>query len=146
MEQGIMKTRQNMDFWTEERTAKLQDLRAQNLSLKQIAAELRISRAAVSGKINRLGLCRERVRKEKPRQTTPQKSTPSVVSDLPTLPNGANIPTAQRRTLLQLTPGVCKWPFGKPSSPDFFFCGGDAVESKPYCPEHCRVAYPAFRG
>jgi hypothetical protein len=69
---------------------------------------------------------------------------PSIQPVLPSMPNGSNIPTVQRCTLLQLTSGVCKWPFGEPASPDFFFCGGDAVDGKPYCAGHCRVAYRGY--
>ncbi len=70
--------------------------------------------------------------------------TAPTLPTLPPMPNGSNIPRAQRRTLLQLTNGICKWPFGEPQSPDFFFCGGDAIEGKPYCVGHCQVAYRGY--
>ncbi len=35
----------------------------------------------------------------------------------------------------------CQWPFGDPQSKDFYFCGGKPVENKPYCSEHCSIAY-----
>ncbi len=35
----------------------------------------------------------------------------------------------------------CQWPFGDPQEKDFHFCGLDPVEGKPYCQEHCNIAY-----
>ena len=55
----------------------------------------------------------------------------------------AHIPVAQRRSLLQLDSGACRWPVGDPSARDFFFCGAMALVGKPYCAEHCARAYRA---
>jgi GcrA cell cycle regulator len=52
----------------------------------------------------------------------------------------ARIPRRQRRSLLQLSDGSCRWPVGDPSSPHFFFCGAPAARNKPYCAEHCARA------
>ena len=51
------------------------------------------------------------------------------------------IPIGQRRSLLELTEDTCRWPIGDPGSADFYFCGGPAVTSLPYCAYHSRVAY-----
>ena len=51
------------------------------------------------------------------------------------------IPIGQRCTILDLTDSKCRWPIGDPGQPDFFFCGGRAIESLPYCGYHARVAY-----
>jgi GcrA cell cycle regulator len=51
------------------------------------------------------------------------------------------IPLGQRRSLLELTEDTCRWPIGDPGSPDFYFCGGPAITSLPYCAYHSRVAY-----
>ena len=72
------------------------------------------------------------------------KASPPTQPQLPTMPDGSDTPAAQRCTLLQLKPGVCKWPFGEPQLLDFFFCGGDAIEGKPYCAGHCQVAYRGY--
>jgi GcrA cell cycle regulator len=47
----------------------------------------------------------------------------------------------QRRTLVELNEATCRWPIGDPSSTDFFFCGGKALTSLPYCAHHSRIAY-----
>ena len=35
----------------------------------------------------------------------------------------------------------CQWPFGDPQEKDFYFCGAKPFENKPYCAEHCNIAY-----
>lgn len=39
----------------------------------------------------------------------------------------------------------CAWPIGTPGKPGFYFCGGEVVEGKPYCKDHCKVAYVAYK-
>lgn len=130
--------------WTKERTAQFRKLHAEGLSFGRIAARLGVTREACAGKAHRMGLSKDNVR-SRPKVERKRPWMPVLDSvELPPMPNGANISTAQRCTLLQLTSGVCKWPFGEPQSPDFFFCGADAVGGKPYCANHCRVAYRGY--
>ena len=35
----------------------------------------------------------------------------------------------------------CEWPEGHPDESDFQFCGKDRFEDKPYCLDHCAIAY-----
>ena len=35
----------------------------------------------------------------------------------------------------------CEWPEGHPDESEFKFCGKDRFEDKPYCIDHCAVAY-----
>ena len=51
------------------------------------------------------------------------------------------VPMSQRLSLLELNEATCHWPVGDPSSPEFFFCGGKALNSLPYCAHHSRIAY-----
>jgi GcrA cell cycle regulator len=55
--------------------------------------------------------------------------------------NDVDIPLPQRRSLLELTSGSCRWPVGDPSNSDFFFCGARSFGDKPYCAAHCARAY-----
>jgi GcrA cell cycle regulator len=56
----------------------------------------------------------------------------------------ADIPVAQRRSLLDLNSQTCRWPVGDPGSDDeFFFCGAPPLTGKPYCAGHCARAYRA---
>lgn len=40
---------------------------------------------------------------------------------------------------------ACCWPMGEPGTPEFRFCGGEAIPSKPYCAEHAAIAYVKVR-
>lgn len=46
-----------------------------------------------------------------------------------------------RCSLAELTTESCRWPVGHPGEPGFFFCGGAAITTLPYCAYHSRVAY-----
>jgi len=35
----------------------------------------------------------------------------------------------------------CQWPYGDPQEKDFHFCKAKPIDGKPYCKEHCDVAY-----
>jgi GcrA cell cycle regulator len=57
-------------------------------------------------------------------------------------PIDESIPMEQRRSLIDLEPGMCNWPVGDPSSTGLFFCGGvTSGKREPYCIAHSRVAF-----
>tara|TARA_Y100001960_G_C14670485_1_gene825713 strand:+ start:210 stop:434 length:225 start_codon:yes stop_codon:yes gene_type:complete len=35
----------------------------------------------------------------------------------------------------------CQWPIGDPQEKDFHFCGLKPISGKPYCQNHCDIAY-----
>ena len=149
--------------WTDERVETLKKLWADGLSASQIAAELGgITRNAVIGKVHRLGLSG---RAKSPSSAAPRPRKPRAGSHMlrvsrssmrgntalahayeldiepePQLIDNV-IPLGQRRSLLELTEETCRWPIGDPGTADFFFCGGPAITSLPYCAYHSRVAY-----
>ncbi|MCL2338841.1 MAG: GcrA family cell cycle regulator [Proteobacteria bacterium] len=43
--------------------------------------------------------------------------------------------------LSSLKPDQCRWPIGDPDSEKFHFCGAPVFVGKPYCYEHCKMAY-----
>ena len=46
------------------------------------------------------------------------------------------------KNLFSTTPNRgCEWPKRHPDETDFHFCGKDRFEDKPYCLDHCAVAY-----
>ena len=51
------------------------------------------------------------------------------------------LPECERVTIMELRDSMCRWPLGDPVTPEFRFCGGDAVLGLPYCPYHCSIAY-----
>lgn len=140
-----------MTFWTDQRCDELRQQCAsvERPSASEIGLRFGVSRNAVIGKINRLGLllpnhgghrsCAARPVKPRPaRKTKFQPRTPSrpAVDDAPLVPfEGLGV------TLLDLTEETCRWPNGDPGSPDFRFCGGKSVTGLPYCAFHSRMAY-----
>jgi GcrA cell cycle regulator len=152
--------------WTDEHVERLKRLWTEGLSASRIAAEFGgITRNAVIGKVHRLGLSG---RAKTPSSTVPRPRKPRAPSFLraprpamrgntalaprpyydsdaepepvPEMPDNV-IPIGQRCSILQLTEATCHWPCGDPGSPEFFFCGGKAISSSPYCAYHARVAY-----
>lgn len=160
--------------WTEEAIDELKRLHSGGLfSSEEIAmrltAELRhtMTRNAVIGKVHRLGLKNGRTRgnyETRPRKPRGERSDTfrpkklrlgdrgwqagpkfiELVEPEPILDEA--IPLSQRKTLMQLDPGDCRFPCGDPVDPGFFFCGGPSVEGGSYCPEHTRRAYQTKRG
>jgi GcrA cell cycle regulator len=53
----------------------------------------------------------------------------------------AVVPRLEGVTIMELREGVCRWPLGDPTSPDFRYCGARAVEGLPYCAHHAQLAY-----
>ena len=49
-------------------------------------------------------------------------------------PSVKNIFTANRKR-------GCEWPEGHPDEPEFHFCNKERFEDKPYCLDHCALAY-----
>ncbi len=99
--------------WTETRVGQLKRLWEDGLSASQIASQLGdVTRNAVIGKAHRLGL----------------SSRPSPI----------------KRTVLPgtgLNERMCQWPIGNPRDADFHFCGAVATPDRPYCEDHCAIAY-----
>ena len=102
--------------WTTERVEDLTNLWATGLSASEIGRKLGITKNAVVGKVRRLNLAMRRA-------PTAPKRIPNVV------------------TLDRLKSNQCSWPEGEPGQPDFRFCGKPASINKPYCEEHCLIAY-----
>ena len=117
-----------------------------------------VSRNAVIGKLNRLGLSRFKsaTAGQAGRTSTPKLARPRVSTldqmfpvsrpqrQLPFAP--MSVESANRRSLLELQQGHCRWPISEPGTQDFAFCGNQQVDRLSYCPAHARLAYrPATR-
>lgn len=144
--------------WTPERIDILRQHYADGLSSSQIANEIGgITRNAVIGKVNRLGLTRDghpssantggkRRHRPVPRRHAPFRLKPEAPPAPEPMPDIAdeNIPLEQRRTLDQLTNTTCRWPVGTPGRPDFFYCGHESADlsaGRPYCAMHHARAF-----
>ncbi len=119
--------------WTADKIKHLTKLWNKGKSTVDIARELGISKNAVVGKVHRLGLDARPspIRTERKKQIPLQKSTTP--------------PQNEKITLLDLKINSCRWPYGEPGSDEFHFCGKECQTGKPYCPEHCKIAYTSLR-
>ncbi len=156
-------------LWTKPDTERLKVLWSQGVSASQISRALPngVSRSAVLAKIYRLGIgwlspksrAREgllTVTKAGAEQRPVRQSAidlillrpsqiPAWVTDaIPYVDDqlvDADVPVAQRCSLLGLNGKTCRWPVGDPERPGFFFCGAEPLRNKPYCAVHCARGY-----
>ena len=152
--------------WSSERIELLKSHFHAGLSCSQIAREIGVTRNAVIGKLNRLGLSRPKdvigrqlqhgrtarlARPKGPRSFRPKRSHLTIVSQHEMLmaafpapaPRVEDIPIHNGRgcTLLELGQGQCRWPINSPGADDFCFCGNEPIKGLPYCAGHARIAY-----
>jgi GcrA cell cycle regulator len=138
--------------WTPERVDLLRRYVGNGMTCAQVAREIGVSRNAVIGKINRLGLSRGRrpagQRPECPTAApkrlgmlTQRRILRAIEAEPPAQAAAAPISSAARCSLLELAHGKCRWPISSPGAADFCFCGNAAVAGLPYCPGHARMAY-----
>lgn len=152
--------------WPPERIAELTRLFNDGLSFAQIASSLALTRLAVIGKCNRLGLRRvllSKVRSDGAKaghlirklrcDPTKNKTFNKLVvgpkfnseSLPPPLESDLAIPTRRRKQIATLGPRDCKFPIGDPGSPSFFFCGARKLDLLPYCEAHAHRCYVAAK-
>ena len=140
--------------WTTERVALLKNRIAAGLSCAQIAREIGVSRNAVIGKANRLGLSRFKsaTTGQAQRAGVPNGARTRIAGSHRTLravwakpescfAEGPPQPSANRCSLFELQQWHCRWPMGDPTSENFGFCGCKPAGDLPYCPAHARMAY-----
>jgi GcrA cell cycle regulator len=137
--------------WTTERVALLKNRIDSGFSCGQIAREIGVSRNAVIGKANRLGLSRFKSAGQTERPGAPNIARPRMATQRRTLlalwakPQFAfaEMPevSANRCSLFELQQWHCRWPMGDPTAEDFGFCGNKPVDGVPYCAAHARMAY-----
>ena len=137
--------------WDDNNVAKLRDLWDQGLPTAQIGKLLGFTKNAVVGKAHRIGLERRpspirrtAVKPDRKKARSPvmpklnfeKASEPEITNTEPT--------TFQPvvKNLFNTSPKRgCEWPEGHPDEAGFHFCGKDRFEDKPYCLDHCAVAY-----
>jgi GcrA cell cycle regulator len=142
--------------WSDEDVNLLTKLWAAGETAQAIATRLGdISRSAVLGKIFRLRLCPAETGK-KPNANAAAPHTSETITrrrggsiEREELPNAK----AERKgkTLFELTNACCRWPYRRPGTERYFFCGAagaDLAGGTPYCARHMKRAYlvPPPRG
>jgi GcrA cell cycle regulator len=145
----------NVGTWTDERIEALKRLWCiEGLSTTQIAAELGggITRNAVIGKVNRLGLIQAskipdkfKARKKKkasgsrPREQSPWAARWTIPIEPLPLTKAAD--DVARKALADLENHECRFPVGDPRDPGFGFCAAERAPGRPYCADHAARAY-----
>lgn len=149
-----------MSWKDPERVETLKKLWAEGLSCSLIAARMGgITRNAVIGKVHRLGLGgrvtadrrayagsgKRRQRRPRPAKAVPQfqrYGNPALRRLIAAEPHKpapvVDVPEHERKALLELEHGECKWPYG---DGPFTFCARHAVTGLPYCDAHARIAF-----
>ena len=144
--------------WTPDRIAELEKLWAEGLSTAEIGRRLGVSKNAVVGKAHRMKLpgrqspidakrraSRRPAVKARPAPAAaprrPAAAAPKPAPARPVAPEPAPRPAVTARKPRKHNGPSCQWPFGDPRLPGFHFCGAQAEPGKPYCDEHCAMAY-----
>lgn len=120
--------------WTAEKIKQLKKLWLKGKSTIEIGKELGISKNAVVGKVHRLELAARPSPIKRSQKQTPAKPRVTKKEIKP-----------KNVTLMDLKLTSCRWPIGDPKDEDFHFCGADTVTGKPYCAEHCKIAYTSLK-
>ena len=124
--------------WDDQKLEKLKKLWDQGLPITKIGIEIGVSRNAIAGKADRMGL---------PKRNSPiSKSGDPRKNQVVSL--NENLKQLPLKILLrdvEWSRNRCCWPIGDPKLPGFAFCGTSIVPGRPYCEEHSNFAYTNTR-
>lgn len=136
--------------WSPEQITELTRLWGEGLTTSEIGKRLGISKNAVVGKAHRLHLA---ARPSPIKRTGPRPAVFRTTVKLPGAPRAPRVARAPgeapaprpapqpARWTGEVSNNICKWPIGHPGDADFTFCSDKALVGKPYCAEHCAVAF-----
>jgi len=138
--------------WNEDNVGRLKELWDQGLPTAQIGKLLGFTKNAVVGKAHRIGLERRpspirRTAAKPDRKKARSPVMPKLnfeTSKIEEKNQPSPIQTFQpsiKNILSSRTKRGCEWPEGHPDEPEFHFCNKDRFEEKPYCLDHCTIAY-----
>lgn len=125
------------------------------LSTAEIGRRMYRSKSSIVGKAHRIGL-EERpspirrggvTQPPKPHRSNGRPTLPPLSSDAVSAPRLPAVPRPVWRPPVRAygKTRVCCWPIGEPGTRDFRFCDGQSLPGKPYCEEHCDIAYVRIR-
>lgn len=144
--------------WSTDRVERLKRCFDAGLTCSQIAREIGVTRNAVIGKMNRMGLSRPRDRLAAQMRRAAKLARPkrerswkrlTVIAQRKMLREAyaqarvEDVPIRDGHgcTLLELAQGQCRWPINEPGAENFCYCGNQAFTGLPYCVGHARLAY-----
>jgi GcrA cell cycle regulator len=141
--------------WTSKDIDELIALWRKHRTESEIGRELNRTRSAVASKIRRVRAAgaeldfhpprkstepRKRIRnrkyKRKPTPAAAPAKAPIMFDDVDPAPADVNLVA-----IIDLSDENCHFPIGTPGINGFHFCGADALDGRPYCAYHCRIAY-----
>jgi GcrA cell cycle regulator len=138
--------------WTTERIEQLKSGFGAGLSCAQIANEIGVSRNAVIGKLNRLGLSRGGGPAAPRSRNGVSVRRPHVLNQrfmlkalFASTPVADDVVSSEPCSLLNLAPRKCRWPISGATAA-FTFCGNTTVDGMSYCVGHARMAYRGSSG
>ena len=108
---------------------------------KTVAPKAPVKKAAVkAAPVKKAAV--EKPAKDAPKATPAKNPEPKVSKST----SAKNLAMHQRiiqhsLEMANLKPNQCRWPIGDPDSENFHFCGKTVFTGKPFCYEHCRLAY-----
>ena len=138
--------------WNDENVGRLKELWDQGLPTAQIGKLLDFTKNAVVGKAHRIGLERRpspirRTTAKPDRKKARSPVMPKLKFENNPIANTNNVPevktfqTSVKNVFMANARRGCEWPEGHPDEPEFHFCNKERFEDKPYCLDHCAVAY-----
>ena len=138
--------------WNEGNVARLRELWDQGLPTAQIGKLLGFTKNAVVGKAHRIGLERRPspIRRTAVKPDRKKARSPIVPKlNFETTKEQIKETPKEQRTFIPAVKNLytnntkrgCEWPEGHPDESDFKFCDKERFEDKPYCLDHCAVAY-----
>ncbi|PPR50142.1 MAG: hypothetical protein CFH15_00653 [Alphaproteobacteria bacterium MarineAlpha5_Bin5] len=138
--------------WNEENVERLRELWDQGLPTAQIGKLLGFTKNAVVGKAHRIGLERRPspIRRTAVKPDRKKARSPTMPKlNFETIKENVDDTSKLNHTFRPIVKNIfgnvakrgCEWPEGHPDEVDFRFCGKDRFEDKPYCLDHCAVAY-----
>ena len=137
--------------WDENNVTRLRELWDQGLPTAQIGKLLGFTKNAVVGKAHRIGLERRPSpirrtavkpdRKKARSPVMPKLNFESKQNETSSTRESTNFQPVVKNLFNNIAKRGCEWPQGHPDEIDFHFCGKERFEDKPYCLDHCAVAY-----
>ena len=138
--------------WDDNNVSKLRELWDQGLPTAQIGKLLGFTKNAVVGKAHRIGLERRPspIRRTAVKPDRKKARSPIIPKlNFEVKKDEVKETTVHQQTFQPLVKNLftksvkrgCEWPEGHPDESDFKFCGKERFEDKPYCIDHCAVAY-----
>tara|TARA_B110000196_G_C20982069_1_gene583889 strand:- start:246 stop:713 length:468 start_codon:yes stop_codon:yes gene_type:complete len=138
--------------WDDNNVGRLRELWDQGLPTAQIGKLLGFTKNAVVGKAHRIGLERRPSpirrssakpdRKKARSPIVPKLNFETIKEEVKEQPKDEpNFQPIVKNLVSNHVKRGCEWPEGHPDENSFKFCGHERYEDKPYCIDHCAIAY-----